>query len=278
MHARTSEIAIFRSENDTYQALLDVVAIEAPLEMYVTTENSSHEAEPFSITMRTPGHDRDLITGLLFSEGVITNFEQIHHIEDNVVYKTPSGVGHAVNVWLKKEVHYDASLIKRNVVTTSSCGFCGRISMPTPIPSPAETTPYIIEPEVLYSLPKALREAQTLYKHTGSIHAAALFNQRGLLLNLSEDVGRHNAMDKLVGRALIRGELPFSDSILCYSGRVSYELVQKAIMTQVPVIASIGAPSSLAIEIARLYNITLVGFLRSNRFNVYHQQTRVDDN
>ena len=274
--ARTVEINILRSENSSFEAQKDTVAIEAPLEMYVGRVDQDLDKEPFSITMRTPGHDRELIAGLLFSEGVIIKPGQIDRIEDNIFYKSLFGIGHAVNVWLTKDVDYSPSLLKRNVVTTSSCGFCGRLSMPVPFPEYETSNQFSVAPEILHALPQALRNEQVLFKHTGGIHAAALFDRRGLLLDLYEDVGRHNAMDKLVGGAVLRNTLPFSESILCFSGRVSFELMQKAIMARVPVITSIGAPSSLAVEMAKQHNVTLIGFLRSDRFNVYHQHVGTD--
>lgn len=247
-----------------------MVAVEQPLEMYIDQHEETEKHEPFAITMRTPGHDRELIAGLLFSEGIVTRRDDIKRIQDNLVTENMMGIGDAVKAWLKPGVDYNPQLINRNMVTTSSCGFCGRITMPAPpFHSNSDAKDFVIQPDVLYALPHALRQGQVLFKHTGAIHAAALFDRKGLLLNLFEDVGRHNAMDKLVGNALLQNQLPFSESILCFSGRVSYELVQKAVMTGVPVVASIGAPSSLAVEMANQYGITLIGFVKTDRFNVY---------
>ena len=276
IHARTTEVAIHRFANGTLEAHKDVVAIEEPLDMYVCTQGESLSDTPFSITMRTPGHDQELIAGLLYSEGVIASKDHIDCIEDHLVTHTSGGIGDAVTAWLKKGIEYNPTLIKRHVITTSSCGFCGRLSMPSsPFPSFPSAEQFDIQSDVLYSLPKTLSEGQVLFKHTGGIHAAALFDRRGLLLNLFEDVGRHNAMDKLVGNALLHQQLPFTDCILCFSGRVSYELLQKAVMTGASIITSIGAPSSFAIEIAKHHNVTLIGFLRSGRFNVYNQHHRI---
>jgi len=269
-HARTTEIAILRSESGSFGAQTDMVAVEQPLEMYIDQHEETEKHEPFAITMRTPGHDRELIAGLLFSEGIVTRRDDIKRIQDNLVTENMMGIGDAVKAWLKPGVDYNPQLINRNMVTTSSCGFCGRITMPAPpFHSNSDAKDFVIQPDVLYALPHALRQGQVLFKHTGAIHAAALFDRKGLLLNLFEDVGRHNAMDKLVGNALLQNQLPFSESILCFSGRVSYELVQKAVMTGVPVVASIGAPSSLAVEMANQYGITLIGFVKTDRFNVY---------
>ena len=269
-HARTTEIEIIRSEGGSFETQTDMVAVEQPLEMYINQHQESEEYEPFAITMRTPGHDRELIAGLLFSEGIVTSRDEIDRIQDNLVTRNRMGVGDAVKAWLKPGVDFNPQLIERNMVTTSSCGFCGRITMPAPpFHSNPDEEDFFVQTDVLCALPHALRQGQVLFKHTGAIHAAALFDRKGLLLNLFEDVGRHNAMDKLAGNALLQNQLPFSENILCFSGRVSYELVQKAVMTGVPVVASIGAPSSLAIEMANQYGITLIGFVKNDRFNVY---------
>ena len=274
--ARTTEVNILRSINGNLEKQRDVLAIEEPVEMYVATTGEPIPPEPFAITMRTPGHDGLLIAGLLFSEGIVSCYDEIQSIDE---YMTTSGYGSGVHVWLQKGITYDLKLIHRNVLTNSSCGFCGRVSMPltsSPLRIPSEDI--LQQAEVLYTLPETLRKHQVLFKHTGGIHAAALFDRKGLLINLFEDVGRHNAMDKLVGHALINNQLPFTDRILCYSGRVSFELMQKAVMAQVPVVIAIGAPSSLAVEVAQQYNITLIGFVKTNRFNVYnHAVTTVND-
>ena len=269
-HARTTEIAILRSESGSFGEKTDMVAVEQPLEMYLDHHEETEKHEPFAITMRTPGHDRELIAGLLYSEGIVSSRNDIERIQDNLVTRNGMGIGDAVKIWLKPGVDYNPQLIERTMVTTSSCGFCGRITLPAPpFKTHSEEKDFYIQPDVLHALPHALRQGQVLFKHTGAIHAAALFDRKGLLLNLFEDVGRHNAMDKLVGNALLQNKLPFSEHILCFSGRVSYELVQKAVMTGVPVVASIGAPSSLAIEMANQYGITLIGFVKTDRFNVY---------
>jgi FdhD protein len=221
-----------------------------------------------AVTMRTPGYEDELAVGFLHTEGLLERGAAI----DSVTYGDPathSRPDDEVTVHLAQP--FDPSRIaERHFVATASCGICGKASLDevevrcAPIPDGPT-----VEPAVLLGLPARLREAQAVFDHTGGLHAAGLFTTDGTLLAMREDVGRHNALDKLVGRSLLAGELPLHDRIVLVSGRASFELVQKAVVAGVPVIAAVGAPSTLAVTLARDFDLTLLGFVRDGRFNVY---------
>ena len=256
----------------------DLVAAEEPLEVrLVHVEQGRSVSTPVSITMRTPGHDFDLAAGFLFTEGIIHGPETVARIgycsdgpadeENNVV-----------DVYLRPGAAFDAALVSRNFYVTSSCGVCGKASLDTlrfqgcrPVAPGAP----IVDAATLCGLFDELRRPQAVFEATGGLHAAALFDATGILLALREDVGRHNALDKVIGDKLLAGELPLSDGVLLVSGRTSFEIMQKAAMAGIPLVAAVGAPSSLAVETAREFGMTLVGFLRSDRFNVYTGPERI---
>lgn len=257
----------------------DLVATEEPMEIRVVAErNGRREAHPLAITMRTPGHDFELAAGFLLSEGVVETGEDLWRLAycldsdesaRNVVeaHLSPVSSGAA----------FDPERFRRNVYTTSSCGICGKASierLETACPRRPETR-FRVAPAVIKSLPARLGEAQTVFSQTGGLHASGLFSPEGELLRVREDVGRHNALDKLIGSYLLTGEVPLSDAILLVSGRASFELVQKALIAGIPVLAAVGAPSTLAVETAATYGQTLVGFLREDRFNVYAGKERL---
>lgn len=230
-----------------------------------------------SITMRTPGHDFELALGFLVSEGIIERIEQVDRV-DICGEPTPDGFHNVIRVELADDVRFDLSRLQRHVYTTSSCGVCGKASLDA-LEVQRHIEPFehnfFMSPEILITCPSILRDAQRVFAQTGGLHATGLFSQTGELHCLREDVGRHNAMDKLVGAMLQDHRLPLSQSMVLLSGRVSFELMQKAIMAGVECVAAIGAPSSLAVEMARRYNVTLVGFLRREHFNVYHAPQRL---
>lgn len=227
--------------------------------------------------MRTPGEDPALALGFLFAEGVISSMADVARIEEVSTGGRDKPFTAALRIALHPRVNFDISSLQRHFFSTSSCGVCGRVALDN-LPVENEiSTGRQISPGVLHQLPKLLRKSQTLFQHTGGIHAAATFDFDGHLHALGEDVGRHNALDKVIGKMLNAGQTtPFSAFVALLSGRVSYELVQKAVMAGIPVIAAIGAPSSLAVEIAGRFGITLIGFLRDNRFNVYTGKERVE--
>ncbi|GGR30476.1 formate dehydrogenase accessory sulfurtransferase FdhD [Streptomyces netropsis] len=252
----------------------DTLVAEEPLEIRLN-------GKPLAITMRTPGDDFALAAGFLVSEGVLGSAEELA----NIVYcagatEDGSNTYNVVDVRLAPGVPVPDITLERNVYTTSSCGLCGKASLDA-VRTTARwsitdgPTPIRLEPSLLSVLPDRLREAQRVFDRTGGLHAAALFSPDGELLDVREDVGRHNAVDKLVGRALQQGLLPLSGVILLVSGRASFELVQKAAMAGIPVLAAVSAPSSLAVDLAAETGMTLVGFLRGSSMNVYAGEQRV---
>ncbi|HXG41542.1 MAG TPA: formate dehydrogenase accessory sulfurtransferase FdhD [Dehalococcoidia bacterium] len=248
----------------------DLLAVEEPLEVrVVTTQEGRRRTFPLAVVMRTPGHDFELAVGLLYCEGVVGGPGDIVSIangDDSEPH--PDNV---VEVHLAEGVPFDPVALSRHVYTTSACGVCGRASLDhlRALCPRGPSGHMALAPSLLQGLPARLRQAQGLFATTGGVHAAALFDERGHLLMLREDVGRHNAMDKLVGALLLSGRLPASDTIVLVSGRASFELAQKAAMAGIPVLAALGAPSSLAVRVAEAYGMTLVGFLGPERFNVY---------
>ena len=258
----------------------DTLAVEEPLEIRLAGCS-------VAVTMRTPGDDFDLAAGFLFTEGIIrgmSDITSIAHCPSDDLQETPDregqpggmplppahGSSNIVNVNPSDPALVDPDRWRRNFFATSSCGICGKASIEavwqntSPITSSAR-----VPARTLYRLDAELRKAQTVFSQTGGLHAAGLFDLEGRLLALREDVGRHNAVDKVIGDALRREAIPLSDTILMVSGRASFEIVQKALMAGIATIAAVSAPSSLAVELARQANMTLVGFLRTGRFNAY---------
>ncbi|MFJ9737322.1 formate dehydrogenase accessory sulfurtransferase FdhD [Streptomyces sp. NPDC101166] len=252
----------------------DTLVAEEPMEIRLG-------GRPLAVTMRTPGDDFALAAGFLVSEGVVSRASDVA----NIVYcagATEDGRNtyNVVDVRLAPGVPLPDITLERNVYTTSSCGLCGKASLDAvrttahwPI---ADAPPVRVTPDLLALLPDRLRAAQQVFDRTGGLHAAGLFSPEGNLLDLREDVGRHNAVDKVVGRALRSGELPLSRTVLLVSGRASFELVQKAVMAGIPVLVAVSAPSSLAVDLAVETGLTLVGFLRGGSMNVYAGQHRLD--
>ena len=247
----------------------DFLAAEEPLEIRV----GEH---PLSVTMRTPGNDLELAAGFLFTEGLVQRREQILRLESC----TPEDVadrGNVVQATLAPEATPDFEKMRRHFFAASSCGICGKASIDA-VRSRLLRPPnpdFRVSSDLLVGLPGALRSSQDVFERTGGLHAAALFDAAGALLVLREDIGRHNAVDKVIGWALREGRLPLSESVLLVSGRGGFEIVQKAIVGGVPVVASVSAPSSLAVQLARELRLTLIGFLRGRRFVTYAGDDRV---
>ncbi|MCS7211675.1 MAG: formate dehydrogenase accessory sulfurtransferase FdhD [Chloroherpetonaceae bacterium] len=255
----------------------DTVAVEEPLEIRLAIQGEK-EAKSVAVTMRTPGHDAELAVGFLFTEGILKHPSQISRIA--YTDKPIQGVLHrnVVCVELKPNVQIDFKRLERHFYTTSSCGVCGKVSIEAVQANACPTFPKnrpFFEKSVICRLPETLRKAQAVFDQTGGLHAAALFDVRGNLLLMREDVGRHNALDKLIGRAFLEQRLPLHNELVLVSGRASFELVQKALMAGIPILAAVGAPSSLAIELADEFDMTLIGFLRGERFNIYSSAWRV---
>ena len=255
----------------------DDVAAEEPLEIRIVTNTDGRpQRHSVAVTMRTPGHDFELAAGFLFSEGIVSDPSAVCKIA--YCGATAGASQHnVVNVFLDRGVDFDPSQFSRNVYTTSSCGVCGKTSleMVRVACSRQPVGSFCLSADYFSSLPEQLSAAQDLFARTGGMHAAGLFDTQGRLLMVREDVGRHNALDKLIGTLFVDNNLPASDRVLLVSGRTSYELVQKAVMAGIPALAAVGAPSSLAIDIAQEFNLTLVGFLRNRRFNVYSGRERI---
>jgi FdhD protein len=238
----------------------DELSVEEPLEIRLSGDGAAAATTTVAVTMRTPGDDVDLAAGFLFTEGIV------------------SGTAELVELTLRPGVAVDAARLDRHSFVSSSCGACGKRSIAAvmvtshhPI-APGEPR---LTPEVIHGLPPALRAGQSGFARTGGIHAAGLFDADGQLLAIREDVGRHNALDKLIGSELLAGRVPLASKIVLVSGRVSFELVQKAAVAGVPVLGAVGAPSSLAVDLARECGMTLLGFVRDARFNVYSDFGRI---
>jgi len=259
---------------------LDTLSVEEPLEIRIIygAENNRTQKN-ISVTMRTPGQDLELALGFLFTEGIISGKDQVENIS-HLTMPCELNKENIVGVELSEGFIPDLLKSDRNFYTTSSCGVCGKGSIAAIITVSsytkcADEQEITLLPEVLYSLPNQLRVAQQNFAVTGGIHASGLFTMEGELLLLREDVGRHNALDKLIGAALTGDLLPLNQRILLLSGRASFELIQKAAMAGISIVAAIGAPSSLAVELASEFGITLLGFLREDRFNIYTTNERI---
>jgi FdhD protein len=242
----------------------DYLVAEEPLEIRVN-------GRPLTVTMRTPGHDLELASGFLFTEGLIRDATQLVSLQ-------PVPAKNKANV-VEAQLGESPSLehLRRNFAATSSCGICGKTSIESirlrGIRRP--NSHFTIDPEVLCTLPEKLHAGQPVFGRTGGLHAAALFNRNGELFVLREDIGRHNAVDKVVGWALQQNKLPLSESVLMVSGRGGFEIIQKALAAGVPALASISAPSGLAVQVAREFGMTLIGFLRGRRFVIYAEPSRL---
>ena len=248
----------------------DVIVVELPLDIrFQCYFRKRWITKNLAVTMRTPGNDRELAIGFLFSEGIVGKVQEIEEVrcinDDQIIVKLAEGL------------QVDADLLERHSFVSSSCGICGKTSVDkiekVSCYFPQSGLPKISS-AVLKKLPGQLRNLQKVFEQTGGIHAAGLFTPEADLLLLREDVGRHNAVDKLIGAALLQGLIPLRNHILMLSSRISFELVQKAMMAGIPVIAAVGAPSSMAIDLAKEAGITLIGFLRGNRFNIYSESNR----
>jgi FdhD protein len=291
-HPSVSPADIFRVRHGEIEAFQDAVAVEEPLEIqlvYGPAEN--RKVKSISITMRTPGNDHELAAGFLMSEGVVRDVTHIASIgvpsAANIAPRDVAGSrqmsvptrlrSQVIRVELLPDIEVSMSTLERNFYTTSSCGVCGKASLlalRTLCPLPQQDN-FMVRSDILSSLPLELQASQAVFKQTGGLHAASLFTADGQLHSVREDVGRHNAVDKLLGEAFLQDEVPLRNHLLLLSGRASFELLQKAVMGGIPMVAAIGAPSSLAIEVAREFSITLVGFLRPGTFNIYTNPKRL---
>ena len=273
MNTAAREIDIVRVGDDGRADVHDVAAAEEPLEIRLG-------GQPFVVIMRTPGADRELATGFLLSEQLLqrpADVTTMRYCADADGRDSEN----ILNVWLQGEaaVRAQAALAsRRHVTANSACGVCGRKSIDDLMDGARLIdSPLTVSRRVIEALPAALRAVQRTFAETGGLHAAALFDVSGTLVGMAEDVGRHNAVDKVVGAAFARGEVPLSEHVLFVSGRTSFEIVQKAVVAGIPIVAAVSAPSSLAIELARDANVTLLGFVRGHTFNIYSVPSRITE-
>ncbi len=277
-----SEIAVRRvASGEASVDLDDLLAVEEPLEIRIGfNARGKAEHRAISITMRTPGDDGELAAGFLFTEGIITSPDQVRQIR-HCGLKIGTGTGsldraaalnsNTIRVDLSDGIEVDLKRLERHFYTTSSCGVCGKSSieaLQTGVRK-LENDSVRVSSEVIHGLNAKLLDAQTTFEKTGGLHASVIFDLDGKVDTIAEDVGRHNALDKVIGRKFMARATPMNDKILMVSGRASFELVQKALMAGIPILAAVGAPSSLSVELAREYGMTLIGFVRDKRFNIY---------
>ncbi len=263
----TKQVLITKYKGAAHWEESDLLAVEEPLEIRLEYGPiAKRKSQNISITMRTPGADEDLALGFLFTEGIVQKASDI--------FSAKALGENMVTVSLQPDFDFDMKKLERHFYTSSSCGVCGKSSMDAVKIAVNHSlsnckAAWKINPDVIYALPDTLRKGQETFDATGGLHACAIFDQQGNLLHLREDVGRHNALDKLIGHYLQQGMIPLDEHILLLSGRASFELLQKAAMAGIRCVCAVGAPSSLAVETAETFGITLIGFLREGRFNVY---------
>ena len=270
---------VIKLKDSSVEEVKDFVSIEEPLEMNLKYKvDSKWITEQLSITMRTPGHDEDLISGFLFNERIIENFSEIENVEKigekvgdfNIQNKIVATINNAKNI--------DIGKIKKNFITNSSCGVCGKTSL--------ETVEVIkkdklnisfpkIQKKIILKSPELLMSEQSEFSKTGGIHASSLINEQGIVIATKEDVGRHNALDKLIGCSHRKKLIDNHSQFIACSGRLNFELVQKGLMSNIGLMAGVGAPTSLAIDLAKRFNMTLIGFVKKNSFNIYTNKERV---
>lgn len=270
---QTSQVSVTAVRNSTAETVNDSIAIEEPLEIRLGYGSLEDRKEnPLAITMRTPGHDRELAAGFLFSEGLVKHPDEIAWITHCSTSYSSDGSQNVLRVELDEEVTFDLEQVQRHFYTSSSCGVCGKASLEAlEQESHFEMNKsFSLSASLLQQLPEQLIKSQAGFESTGGIHAAASFDDKGVITAIYEDVGRHNALDKLIGHHALNNQLPMTGHGILVSGRTSFELLQKCMMAGCSCIVAIGAPSTLAIDAARKFNITLVGFLKSDSYNIYH--------
>ena len=269
---------VLKYRNGDVSSEQDLVVAEEPLEIRVGYgPQDSREQVTLTVTMRTTGDDEDLAVGFLFSEGVIHAVDDILSVKYCGDLKFPEESENVIRIELSPGVRFSLEKVARNFYTNSSCGVCGKASLES-LAADCQVIPQdtvSISADTLAELPDKMAEHQKLFDHTGGIHASALFSVQGKLHRLKEDVGRHNALDKLIGSLFAEQKIPCNESVLMLSGRVSFDLMQKAVRAGIPIVAAVGAPSSLALEVAREYGVTLIGFLKEGKFNIYNKAQRI---
>lgn len=270
---RSTPAEVWVIEGDRATQMPDELATEEPLEIRLATKDG---AQPVAVTMRTPGSDPELAVGFLYAEGILRDRSDVRGVH-STASRAAGEPGHVLTIEIDPELAPDFARLDRHFYTTSACGLCGKGSLDALLLDQDPDVPEgpKVSPETLHALPATLRQAQGVFRSTGGLHAAALFTADGELVAAREDVGRHNALDKLLGWAFLEDRLPWHDHVVLLSGRASYELLQKNLMAETPIVCAVSAPSSLAVALARRFGVTLVGFLREGRFNVYSGRERI---
>lgn len=279
MTASSLAIDVSKVRGNSRVSRADSVAVEEPLEIqlgYPSAEGAA--AKSISITMRTPGDDPELALGFLYTEGIFRSADQVASVEHCGMPVDDGGLRNTIRVTLKPGVEVDLGRLQRHFYTTSSCGVCGKASLEAlrvTGQAPLSDKTVTFRRAVIIGMPEVLAAQQRVFAKTGGLHAAAVFDQAGEILFVREDVGRHNAVDKVVGALLLEGKLPASELGLMVSGRASFELMQKTLVAGIPLLAAVSAPSSLAVQLANEFDMTLIGFLRNEKFNIYAGERRV---
>ena len=274
-----SKYKVNKFKSDTHEEKDDLISIEEPLEISLKFEKENKTiTQLLSITMRTPGQDEDLVRGFLYNEQIIKDIKHISSIEKFGDKVGQYNLQNKILVTLNNSSNVDITKIKRDFLTNSSCGVCGKSSLDALEVIKQDKTPKLepkLNSKIIISAPDILRNNQTEFAQTGGIHASGLFNKDGTLINVKEDVGRHNALDKLIGNTLINGQIDPSNQFITCSGRLNFELIQKVLMTNIGIVIGVGAPTSLAIDLANKFDMTLIGFVKKDSYNVYTNSQKV---
>ena len=274
-----SKYKVNKFKSDTHEEKDDLISIEEPLEISLKFEKENKTiTQLLSITMRTPGQDEDLVRGFLYNEQIIKDIKHISSIEKFGDKVGQYNIQNKILVTLNDASNIDITKIKRDFLTNSSCGVCGKSSLDALEVIKQDKTPKLepkLNSKIIISAPDTLRNNQAEFAQTGGIHASGLFNKDGTLINVKEDVGRHNALDKLIGNALINRQIDPSNQFIACSGRLNFELIQKVLMTNIGIVIGVGAPTSLAIDLANKFDMTLIGFVKKDSYNVYTNSQKV---
>jgi FdhD protein len=274
-----SKYKVNKFKSDKLEEIDDLISIEEPLEISLKYENENKSVtQLLSITMRTPGQDEDLVRGFLYNEQIIKDIKHISSIEKFGEKVGQYDLQNKILVTLNDASNVNITKIKRDFLTNSSCGVCGKSSLDALEVIKQDKTPKLepkLSSKIIISAPDTLRNNQTEFAQTGGIHASGLFNKDGSLINVMEDVGRHNALDKLIGNALLKGQIDPNNQFITCSGRLNFELIQKILMTNIGIVIGVGAPTSLAIDLANKFDMTLIGFVKKDSYNVYTNSQKV---
>ena len=274
-----SKYKVNKFKSDKLEEIDDLISIEEPLEISLQYEDENKSVtQLLSITMRTPGQDEDLVRGFLYNEQIIKDIKHISSIEKFGEKVGQYDLQNKILVTLNDASNVNITKIKRDFLTNSSCGVCGKSSLDALEVIKQDKTPKLepkLSSKIIISAPDTLRNNQTEFAQTGGIHASGLFNKDGSLINVMEDVGRHNALDKLIGNALLKGQIDPNNQFITCSGRLNFELIQKILMTNIGIVIGVGAPTSLAIDLANKFDMTLIGFVKKDSYNVYTNSQKV---